>query len=92
MKQAAADITLHRDEMDRALAEIKCLSEKAEASETAEARAAKLAEELAAKTSARDREREESAARETELERLRATLASKEAHEVCWELIDLKVS
>ncbi|KAL6565026.1 hypothetical protein OROMI_016476 [Orobanche minor] len=77
-EQAAADITLHRDEMDRALADIKRLSEKAEASKTVEARAAKLAEELAAKTSALDREREKSAARETELERLRAALASKE--------------
>ncbi|KAL6537608.1 hypothetical protein OROMI_026142 [Orobanche minor] len=81
MKQDAVDITLHRDEMDRAMVEIKHLSEKAEASEAVEARAAKLAEELAAKTLALDREREDSAARETELEKLRAALALKEAQE-----------
>ncbi|KAL6585817.1 hypothetical protein OROMI_002461 [Orobanche minor] len=77
MKQAAADITLHKDEMDQALAEIKRLSEKVEASEAVEARAAKMA----VKTSALDREREELSAHVSELEKLRAVLASKEAQE-----------
>ncbi|KAL6528016.1 hypothetical protein OROHE_014966 [Orobanche hederae] len=81
LKQAAAELTLHRDQMNEALAEIKRLSEKAEAAGIAEARATKLTEELAVKASELDREREESAANASEMERLRAALASKEAQE-----------